>query len=152
MSLAAPGVVVVGVTAAKVVWDEGAICASATVWLVNALEALPLADQHADAYVRSECYRHIGFHCFAEEHDVDAALEHLWTSLRLREEWGDARSTASGMLSIGQAELMAGRHAEAAAHLREALEQLERAGVGGRRAAAAREWLSRAEAGEPAPE
>lgn len=114
-------------------------------------EALPLADQHADAYVRSECYRHLGFYYFAEEHDADAALEHLQTSLRLREEWGDTRSTASGMLSIGQIELLAGRHADAAAHLRAALEQLERAGVGGRRAATAREWLRRAEAGEAAP-
>jgi len=111
-------------------------------------EALPLADEHADAYVRSECYRHLGFYYFAEEHDADAALEHLRTSLRLREEWGDARSTASGVLSIGQIELLAGRHADAAGHLREALEQLERAGVGGQRAATAREWLGRAEAGE----
>ena len=114
-------------------------------------EALPLADQHADAYVRSECYRHLGFYYFAEEHDAAAALEHLQISLRLREEWGDGRSTASGMLSIGQIELLAGRHADAAVHLRAALEQLERAGVGGQRAETAREWLRRAEAGESAP-
>lgn len=114
-------------------------------------EALPLADQHADAYVRSECYRHLGFYYFAEEHDADAALEHLNTSQRLREEWGDPRSCASGMLAIGQIELLAGRHGDAAGHLREALEQMERAGVGGRRADLAREWLRRAEAGESAP-
>lgn len=114
-------------------------------------EALPLADQHADAYVRSECYRHLGFYYSAEEHDADAALEHLNTSQRLREEWGDARSSAIGVLAIGQIELIAGRHADAAGHLREAQEQMERAGVGGRRVATAREWLRRAEAGESAP-
>lgn len=115
-------------------------------------EALPLADEHADAYVRSECYRHLGFYYFAEEHDPDTSLEHLHTSQRLREEWGDARSIASGMLAIGQIELLAGRHEDAAGHLRTALGQLERAGVGGRRAEEAAEWLRRAEAGEGAPD
>jgi tetratricopeptide (TPR) repeat protein len=114
-------------------------------------EALPLADQHADAYVRSECYRHLGFYYFAEEHDADSALEHLHTSQRLREEWGDPRSVSSGMLAIGQIELLAGRHADAAVHLRTAVEQMQRAGVGGRHAEQSAEWLRRAEAGEPAP-
>lgn len=114
-------------------------------------EALPLADQHADAYVRSECYRHLGFYYFAEEHDPDRALEHLHTSQRLREEWGDPRSIAGGTLAIGQIELLAGRHTDAAGHLRTAVEQLEQAGVGGRHAEQAAEWLRRAEAGEPAP-
>ena len=54
-------------------------------------------------------------------------------------------------LSIGQIELLAGRHADAAEHLRAAVEQLERAGVGGQRATTAAEWLRRAEAGESAP-
>ena len=114
-------------------------------------EALPLADQHADAYVRSECHRHLGFYYFAEEHDADRALEHLQTSQRLREEWGDPRSIAGGTLAIGQIELLAGRHADAAGHLRTAAEQLAQAGVGGRHAEQAAEWLRRAEAGEPAP-
>ncbi|MBS2539725.1 tetratricopeptide repeat protein [Catenulispora sp. NF23] len=114
-------------------------------------EALELADQHADAYVRSECYRHLGFYYFAEEHDADTALKNLHTSQRLREEWGDPRSIASGTLTIGQLHLLAGRHAEAARDLRTALEQMEQAGVGGRRAEQGAEWLRRAEAGEPAP-
>lgn len=114
-------------------------------------EALALADQHADAYVRSECYRHMGFYYFAEQHDADTALENLRTSQRLREEWGDPRSISSGTLAIGQIELLAGRHADAAASLRTAIEQMERAGVGGRRTEIAAEWLRRAEAGEPAP-
>ncbi|WP_041540473.1 tetratricopeptide repeat protein [Catenulispora acidiphila] len=114
-------------------------------------EALPLADQYADAYVRSECYRHLGFYYFAEEHDADTALKHLHTSQQLREEWGDARSIASGMHSIGQIELLADRHADAATHLRTAVELLQSAGVSGPRAEQAAEWLRRAEAGEPAP-
>jgi tetratricopeptide (TPR) repeat protein len=115
-------------------------------------EALPLADRHADAYVRSECYRHLGFYYFAEEHDADTALKHLHTSLRLREEWGDPRSISSGMVSSGQIELLADRHSDAAGHLRTALELVERAGVGGQRAEQVAEWLRRAEAGEPAPD
>jgi tetratricopeptide (TPR) repeat protein len=114
-------------------------------------EALPLADQHADAYVRSECYRHLGFYYFAEEHDADTALKHLHTSQQLREEWGDARSIAGGTLAIGQIELLAGRHDDAAGHLRTAAEQFAAANVGGRHAEQAAEWLRRAEAGEPAP-
>jgi hypothetical protein len=114
-------------------------------------EALELADQHADAYVRSECYRHVGFYYFAEEHDADASLKHLHTSQQLREEWGDLRSISGGTLAIGQIELLAGRHADAAGHLRTALEQMAAAGVGGRRVDDATEWLRRAEAGEPAP-
>lgn len=114
-------------------------------------EALPLADQHADAYVRSECYRHMGFYYHAEEHDIDTALENLRISQRLREEWGDPRSISGGTLAIGQAELIAGRHADAAASLHTAIEQMESAGVRGRRTVIAAEWLRRAEAGEPAP-
>ena len=114
-------------------------------------EALELANQHADAYIRSECHRHVGFYYFAEENDLDTALEHLAVSLRLREEWGDPRSISSGTLAIGQIELLAGRHADAAEHLRAAVEQMARAGVGGRHAEQGAEWLRRAEAGEPAP-
>ena len=115
-------------------------------------EALALADQHADAYVRSECYRHVGFYYFAEEHDADQSLEYLHTSQRLREEWGDPRSISVGTLAIGQIELLAGRHADAAGHLRTAVEQMERAGVRGRHAEQGAEWLRRAEAGESAPD
>lgn len=114
-------------------------------------EALELADQHADAYVRSECYRHVGFYYFAEEHDVDNALEFLHTSLRLREQGGDLRSVSAGTLAIGQIELLGGRHEDAAGHLRTALEQMRAAGVGGRHLEQGTEWLRRAEAGEPAP-
>ena len=114
-------------------------------------EALELADHHADAYVRSECYRHVGFYYFAEEHDADKALEFLHISLRLREEWGDPRSLSSGTLAIGQIELLAGRHEDAAEHLRTAVEQMKAAGVGGRHLEQGTEWLRRAEAGEPAP-
>ena len=115
-------------------------------------EALELADQHADAYVRSECHRHVGFYYFAEEHDADKALEYLHVSQRLREEWGDPRSISGGTLAIGQIELLAGRHADAAEHLRAALEQMRGARVGGRHAEQGAEWLARAEAGEPAPQ
>lgn len=114
-------------------------------------EALELANQHADVYIRSECHRHVGFYHFAEENDPDKALEHLAISLRLRKEWGDLRSISGGTLAIGQIELLAGRHADAAEHLREAVEQMERAGVGGRHAEQGTEWLRRAEAGKSAP-
>ncbi|HEX4725105.1 MAG TPA: hypothetical protein VH333_21515 [Pseudonocardiaceae bacterium] len=114
-------------------------------------EALELANRHADAYIRSECHRHVGFYHFAEENDPDKALEQLAVSLRLREEWGDPRSISGGTLAIGQIELLAGRHADATEHLRAAVEQMARAGVGGRHAEQGAEWLRRAEAGEPAP-
>jgi tetratricopeptide (TPR) repeat protein len=108
-------------------------------------EALPLAEEHGDLITRSEIHRHIGFYHLVDEKRYDEALRHLRISLDLREEHGDERWIPSGSLAIGQALLLAGRPAEAAAQLRVALDQARAAGLRPPRVAQAEDWLSRAE-------
>jgi tetratricopeptide (TPR) repeat protein len=110
-------------------------------------EALALADVHADALVRSEAHRHLGFYHMAADVQHDLALDHLRTSLALREQWGDPRWIPSGTLVLGIAELFAGRRGEAIEHLRLAVRQARDAGLSARRIATAEEWLGRAESG-----
>ncbi|GIJ55377.1 tetratricopeptide repeat protein [Virgisporangium aurantiacum] len=109
-------------------------------------EALPLAEEHGDLITRSEIHRHIGFYHLVEEKRYDEALRYLRISLELRERHGDPRWIPSGTLAIGQALLMAGRPAEAAATLRIALDQSRSAGLRPHRIAQAEDWLSRAAA------
>jgi tetratricopeptide (TPR) repeat protein len=109
-------------------------------------EALALAEEHADLITRSEIHRHIGFYHLVEEKRYDEALRYLRISLELRERHSDPRWIPSGTLAIGQALLMAGRPAEAAATLRIALDQSRSAGLRPQRIAQAEDWLSRAAA------
>ena len=110
-------------------------------------EALALAEEHADALLRSECHRHVGF--FHVQHGrPDEGLRHLRISLELREECGDPRWVPSGKLGLGMAELVAGMRAEGVEHIRQAAEQARAAGLSQRQIQSAEDWLRRAEAGE----
>jgi len=111
-------------------------------------EATDLADAHADALLRSECHRHVGFHHLVADVNTEEAVGHLRRSLELRHEWGDPRWVPSGTLALGWAELAAGRRAEGVERIRQAAREARDAGLSERRIAAAEDWVRRAEAGE----
>jgi hypothetical protein len=113
-------------------------------------EALALAEQHGDLVTRSEAHRHVGFYHLVEAADDDPAIavEHLRTSLDLREQHGDPRWIPSGTLSLGQACLVAGDVEEGLGLLRRAVQQARAAGLHPNRVEQAEGALRRAEAGE----
>jgi tetratricopeptide (TPR) repeat protein len=111
-------------------------------------EAMRLADEHADALVRSECHRHVGFHHLVQDVKPEEAVRHLRLSLELRLQWGDPRWVPSGALALGWAELVAGRRTEGIEYIREAARQARDAGLSARRILDAEDWVRRAEAGE----
>jgi len=111
-------------------------------------EAVELADQHADALLRSECHRHVGFHYLVGDRQPEQAVWHLRRSLELREEWGDPRWVPSGMLALGWAELAAGRRVEGTELIRHAARAARDAGLSEQRIRDAEDWLHRAESGE----
>lgn len=112
-------------------------------------EALELAEAHADALLRSECHRHMGFHHLAgEEQRPEEAARHLRRSLELRHEWGDPRWVPSGTLALGLAELAAGRRTEGTELIRQAAREARDAGLTVQRIQAAEDWVRRAEAGD----
>jgi tetratricopeptide (TPR) repeat protein len=111
-------------------------------------EALQLADQHADALVRSECHRHVGFYYAVEDVQPEEAVRHLRTSLDLRERWGDPRWVPSGTFALGMAEVGAGRRSDGIALIRRSIQQARDAGLSERRIRSFEDWLRRAEAGE----
>jgi tetratricopeptide (TPR) repeat protein len=111
-------------------------------------EAMELADAHADALLRSECHRHVGFHYLVGDVNLEAAVHHLRRSLELRHEWGDPRWVPSGTLALGWAELAAGRRTEGTELIRHAAREARDAGLSERRIQAAEDWVRRAEAGE----
>lgn len=112
------------------------------------MEALSLAEDHANDLVRSEVHRHVGFYYLAEEEDHERALHHLRTSQELRERWGDERWVPSGLFVLGMAEVSAGHREQGIEHLRQSVERGREARLSERRVAASEEWLRRAEAGE----
>ena len=111
-------------------------------------EAMELADEHADALLRSECHRHVGFHHLVGDVQLEEAVRHLRLSLDLRHRWGDPRWVPSGTLALGWAELAAGRRAEGIELVRQAALQARDAGLTARRIHDAEDWVRRAEAGE----
>jgi tetratricopeptide (TPR) repeat protein len=111
-------------------------------------EAVKLADEHADALVRSECHRHVGFHYLVGDMRPEEAVRHMRRSLELRHQWGDPRWVPSGTLALGWAELAAGRRSEGIEHIRQAAREARDAGLAERRIRDAEDWVRRAEAGE----
>jgi hypothetical protein len=111
-------------------------------------EAMELADEHADALLRSECHRHVGFHHCVGDVSPEEAVRHLRISLELRHQWGDPRWVPSGTLALGWAELAAGRRVEGIELIRLAALQAREAGLSTRRIHEAEVWVRRAEAGE----
>ena len=90
------------------------------------------AEVAGDDLLLSEVHRHIGAYYWIRRVDFTAALEHLQRSLDLRERLSFRGWLASGLLTLGQCELAAGRSAEALEHLREGVRLAERTGM--------REW------------
>jgi hypothetical protein len=111
-------------------------------------EAVDLADEHADALLRSECHRHVGFHYLVGDRQPEEAVRHLRRSLELRHEWGDPRWVPSGLLALGWAELVAGRRVEGTELIRQAAHAARASGLSERRIREAEDWVRRAEAGE----
>ena len=111
-------------------------------------EAMELADAHADALLRSECHRHVGFHHLVGDVKPEEAVRHLRRSLQLRHHWGDPRWVPGGTLALGWAELAAGRRADGIEHIRQAARQARDARLSARHIHAAEDWIRRAEAGE----
>jgi len=111
-------------------------------------EAMKLADAHADALLRSECHRHVGFHYLVGDVNPEEAVHHLQRSLELRHEWGDPRWVPSGMLALGWAELAAGRRTDGIVRIRQAAREARDAGLSASRIHAAEDWIRRAEEGE----
>jgi tetratricopeptide (TPR) repeat protein len=76
----------------------------------------------AGPYLRSEVHRHVGFYFAFEDVQPAEAVRHLQISLDLREELGDPRFVASGLVALGEAELSAGNPDRAVELLRRAVE------------------------------
>jgi tetratricopeptide (TPR) repeat protein len=91
-----------------------------------------------DLYSRSEIHRHLGFYFMVQEVDLEKAIDHLSTSLELREGLGDERLLPSALVALGQAEAAAGNR-------RRAIELLERAVACARSARLSAPWRDDAE-------
>jgi tetratricopeptide (TPR) repeat protein len=102
--------------------------------------ALTLADEvtDLDLYTRSEIHRHLGFYFLVEQVDPQQAVDHLRTSLELREQLGDERRMPSALVALGRAEALAGNR-------RRAVELLERAVASARASRLSAPWLHDAE-------
>jgi tetratricopeptide (TPR) repeat protein len=87
----------------------------------RALEIVEEIGDAADLYTRSEVHRHVGFYYLVEDVRLDLAVRHLQRSLELREQLGDLRVIPSGLVSLGEAELLAGRLDRAVELLEEAV-------------------------------
>lgn len=74
----------------------------------QALDLVSAPGSAADLYLRSEVHRHVGFYFAVEDVQPAEAVRHLQISLDLREELGDPRCVASGLVALGEAELSAG--------------------------------------------
>ena len=110
-------------------------------------EALTLAE-HADVISRSEIQRHVGFYFMIADPQPDKALQHLKTSLQLRQAHADKRWLPSGLQALGWAMLAADRQDEALVLIREALDQAHNVGLRASRVLAIETSLRLAESGE----
>jgi hypothetical protein len=93
----------------------------------RALEIVEDIGEAADLRTRSEIHRHVGFYYLVEDVRLDDAVRHLRRSLELREQLGDPRVIPSGLVALGEAELVAG-------HPERAIELLEQAVLNAREA------------------
>jgi hypothetical protein len=112
-------------------------------WQALDLAYAPRSD--ADAYLRSEVHRHIGFYFLVEDEQPAEAVRHLQLSLDLREEFGDPRRIPSGLVALGRAELVAGHRERAIDLLTNAVTQARDAGLLAERVADAERVLREAQ-------
>jgi tetratricopeptide (TPR) repeat protein len=71
----------------------------------------------------------VGFYYLVEDVRLDEAVRHLQRSLELREQLGDARVIPSGLVGLGEAELVAGHPEQAVELLGQALLMARQAGL-----------------------
>jgi tetratricopeptide (TPR) repeat protein len=95
-------------------------------------EALALVEPGGDVHVRSELHRHIGFYVLLEERQPEEALPHFETSLELWRSLGDPAHAVFGLVALARCESAAGRHRDAIAHSREALDMVRQGRFRGR--------------------
>jgi tetratricopeptide (TPR) repeat protein len=95
----------------------------------QALDLVTKPDVAAEAYLRSEVHRHVGFYFLVEDVQPTQAVRHLQLSLDYREELGDPRRIPSGLQALGRAELSAGNRARAIDLLTRAVALAREAGL-----------------------
>jgi tetratricopeptide (TPR) repeat protein len=95
----------------------------------RALEIVEEIGDTADLYTRSEVHRHVGFYYLVEDVRPDEAVRHLHRSLELRTQLGDARVIPSGLVALGEAELVAGHPEQAVELFEQALLIARQAGL-----------------------
>ena len=103
-------------------------------------------EESGDRYGRSEVHRHVGFYYLVEDVRPREAVRQLEHSLALREQLGDPRRIPSALVSLGDAELVAGNTARAVDLLRRAVPMSHDAALLPWRIADAEQSLSQAEA------
>ena len=103
-------------------------------------------EESGDRYGRSEVHRHVGFYYLVEDVRPRVAVRLLEHSLALREQLGDPRRIPSALVSLGDAELVAGNTARAVDLLRRAVPMSHDAALLPWRIADAEQSLSQAEA------
>jgi tetratricopeptide (TPR) repeat protein len=92
-------------------------------------EALSLVDAGAgDLLTQAEVHRHMGFYYLVENVLPAKAVDHLETSLRLRERHGDQRRLPTAYLALGRAHIAAGRHDNGVHLLRQAAQTMRSEG------------------------
>jgi tetratricopeptide (TPR) repeat protein len=107
--------------------------------------ALVEASPDADALLRSDIHRHVGFDLLLREQRHPAALDHLRASLELRRDLEERGWTVGGLVALAMAERLAGLRDDAIAHAREGLELAHAEGLRERHGAAAANELAAAE-------
>ena len=110
-------------------------------------EALALVEAvpDADALLRSEIHRHVGFDLLLREERHEEAIHHLRASLELRETLPERGWVASGLVALALAERLASRPDDAVGHCRHALEVAHEEGLRDRFVVAAEDSLHAAE-------
>jgi tetratricopeptide (TPR) repeat protein len=110
-------------------------------------EALELVEglPGADALLRSEIHRHVGFDLLLREERHEPAVEHLETSLELRRGLAERGWIAGALTALSLAHRLGGRSDEAIAFARQSLELAQDERLRARFVVAAEESLRAAE-------
>ncbi len=122
----------------QVLWRDGETAAPLFREALALIEQLP----DADALLRSEIHRHVGFDLLLREERHEEAVEQLRISLELRRGLPERGWTAGGLVALAMAERVAGDLDGAAAHAEEALELARAEGLKERHFAAAQNEMS----------
>jgi tetratricopeptide (TPR) repeat protein len=110
-------------------------------------EALELVEElpDADAWLRSEIHRHMGFDLLVREERYEPAIEHLEKSLELRRGLAERGGLASAFVALSLAHRLAGEADAAIVFARQSLEVATDEGLRARVVTAAEDSLAAAE-------